>query len=332
MANSDGPYQAATLGGKLKPLVSIAVFLFVVAGLYYVVRAMPADVLGVARRKSMVWWTIPLIAVLQIGFLVLVAETWRRLVQVLTGVRVSLWSSYLQLAILSVGKYVPGKVWGFLARAGEMHRQQIPVHLSVMTSVVEQILIITGALLVAAAAAVFVLPDYRIAIVAAGSAILVAAVVVMTKVPALTRWVLRRRQHQNVPQEIPGYHVSSIFGFSLAYAVIWLLSGAIFCVIFFSLFQAPVAGESVAALVLANTIGIVAGFLAVFAPGGIGVREAVTTGVLAEFVSIREALLAAVAYRAWVILIDGANAILVLVREARLARRVHKSIRIDDAE
>lgn len=304
-------------GGKFKPLISIAVVLFLVTGLYFVVHAMPMDALGEVRAKRLVWWAIPLIALLQIGFLVLVAEVWRRLVQVLTGTRVTLWSSYLQLAVLSIGKYVPGKVWGFVARAGEMRRQKIPVHLSAMTTVVEQVLIIASALLVALAAAFVVLHEHRIVILAGGAAVLLATVIVTIKVPVLTRWVLRRRDEQNVPDELPGYQATSIVGFSLAYAVLWLLSGAIFSVIFFSLINQPASGESVAALILSNTIGIVAGFAAVFAPGGIGVREAVTTGVLAEFLPIREALLAAVAYRAWIVLIDGANAILLMVREAR---------------
>ena len=107
----------------------------------------------------------------------------------------------------------------------------------------------------------------------------------------------------------------------MAYAVLWALSGLIFCVIYFSLFDAPISGESIAALTLANTVGIMLGFFVFFVPGGIGVREAVVTGVLAGFVPVREALLAAVSYRAWMILIDGLNAVLILVREARLAKQ-----------
>lgn len=332
MANSETTLVNEIRRGRLKPLVSIAVILFVIAALYFVVSAMPTDVLGEARPRAIIWWTLPLIGFLQIVFLFLVAEIWRRLVRVLTGTELSLWSAYLQLAISSVGKYVPGKVWGFVARAGEMHRQKIPIHLSVMSSVVEQILVVTGALLVAVVAALVIFSDYRFAVIAIGAALLVAAIIVSIKVPALTQWIMRRKQVENIPAEIPGYHAKSVFGFSLAYAVLWLLSGAIFSIIYFSLFYVPASAESVAALVLSNTVGIVAGFVAVFAPGGIGVREGMTTFVLAEFVPIREALMAAVSYRAWVTLIDGANAILVLVRETRLAKRAGRSQESNDAQ
>ena len=90
---------------------------------------------------------------------------------------------------------------------------------------------------------------------------------------------------------------------------------------YFSLFDASITRESVAALTLANTTGIVLGFFAFFVPGGIGVREAVATFILAGFMPVREALLAAVCYRAWMILIDGLNALLILGREASMAKR-----------
>ena len=306
---------------ELKALLSIAIVLLVVTGLFFVVRALPLDLLGEIRPKRIAWWSLPLIAMLQLVFLVLAAEIWRRVVGILTGTRITLWSSYLQLAVVAVGKYVPGKVWGFVARAGEMYRQQIPVHLSVMSSVVEQILLITGALLVAIVAALIALPKYWIAISVVGAGLLFAAILASSRVPTLTRWLLRRRKIQDVAGHIPEFHARGIFGYTLAYGMLWVLSGLIFSIIYFSLFDASITRESAAALTLANTAGIVLGFFAFFVPGGLGVREAVTTSILAGFIPVREALLAAVCYRAWMILIDGLNALLILGREASLARR-----------
>ena len=305
----------------LRPLLSIVVFLLVVISLYFVVRALPFDVLGDVRPKRIAWWSLPLIALLQIVFLFLAAEIWRRVVRLMTGTQITLWSSYLQLAVVAVGKYVPGKVWGFVVRAGEMYRQQIPVHLSVMSSVVEQMLLMTGALLIAIVAALIALPEYWIAIIVVGVFLLLAAIVASSRIPALTRWLLRRRDIKDIPEKIPGYHAKGVFRFTLAYGMLWVLSGLIFSIIYFSLFDASITRESVAALTLANTSGIVLGFFAFFVPGGIGVREAVTTFILAGFIPLREALLAAVCYRAWMILIDGLNALLILGREASLAKR-----------
>jgi len=132
---------------------------------------------------------------------------------------------------------------------------------------------------------------------------------------------LRRRNIQDIPENIPEYHAKGVFRFTLAYSMLWVLSGLIFSIIYFSLFDASIIRENVAALTLANTTGIVLGFFAFFVPGGIGVREAIATFVLAGFVPVREALLAAVCYRAWMILIDGLNALLILGREVSMAKR-----------
>lgn len=312
-------------GGYLKPLVSIGVVLLVVISLYFVVRALPLEMLGEIRPKRLALWTLPLIVFLQLVFLLVAAQIWRWIVRVLTGTTCTLWDSYMQLAVVTVGKYVPGKVWGFVARAGDMYRHKIPLHLSMMSSVIEQLLLMTGGLIVSVVAALIALPQYRVEIIIAGGLLSLVAIAVLLNVPALTRWILRHRKAQEIPRKIPGYHVNSVFGFTLAYAALWVLSGTIFCIIYFSLFDAAVSVEIIAALTLANTLGIILGFFAFFAPGGIGIREAITTGVLAGFVPIREALLAAVCYRAWLILMDGLNAMLILVRETRLAKRGRKS-------
>jgi uncharacterized membrane protein YbhN (UPF0104 family) len=305
----------------LRPLISIAVVLLVVAGLFFVVRALPIDALGDIRPKRIAWWSLPLIALLQIVFLFVAAEIWRRVVGLTTGTRITLWSSYLQIALVTVGKYVPGKVWGFVARAGVMYRQQIPVHLSVMSSVVEQVLVVTGALLIAIVAALIALPEYRLAIIGMGGLLLLAATVAASRIPALTHWILKRRKVRDIPEKFPDFQAASVLGYTLAYGMLWILSGLIFSIIYFSLFDASITRESVAALTLANTAGIVLGFFAFFVPGGIGVREAVATFVLAGFIPVREALLAAVCYRAWMILIDGLNGLLILAREASAAKR-----------
>ncbi len=84
----------------LEPLLSIAVVLLVVIGPYLVVRALPFDTLGNIRPKRIAWWSLPLIALLLFVFLFLAAEIWRRVVRKLTGTQITLWSSYLQLAVV----------------------------------------------------------------------------------------------------------------------------------------------------------------------------------------------------------------------------------------
>lgn len=324
MNNANKTQADETAGSTVTPLLSIVILILVVIGIYFVVRALPLDLLGDIRAKSVEWWSLPLIALLQIVFLLFATEIWRRIVELTTGNGITFWSSYIQLATAGVGKYVPGKVWGFVARAGVMYGQNIPVHLSVLSSVVEQMLLVTGALLVAVIAALIALPEYWIVIAVTGALLLVAAVVACSKVPAITHWLLQRKKIHHVPEALAAFHKKRVLIFSLANGMLWILNGLIFSVIYYSLFDVPVTVQGVGALTLANTVGIVLGFFAFFLPGGIGVREAVVTFILAGFVPVREALLAAVCYRAWMILIDGINALLILVREAVGKRPGHR--------
>lgn len=321
MTESDANRTGQTRAARLRPLLSMALILLAVLGVAFAVRGVPMDVLGEIRLRIIPWWTFPLIAFLQLLFLLLAADIWRRVVTVTTGTGITLWSSYLQLAVVAIGKYVPGKVWGFVARAGEMYRQRIPVHLSVSSSIVEQVLVLAGAILIAVIAALFALPDYRIATTIIGLLLVIATGIASSRIPGLTRWMMRRNGIDGGAGQIARLRARDIFGIVFSYTVLWLLSGLTFAAIYYSLFDASITLEGVSALTLGNTAGIVLGFFAFFVPGGIGVREAVATFVLSGFVPIREALLAAVCYRGWLVLIDALNALLILGREAAAARR-----------
>jgi len=302
---------------RYAPLYSIGLVLFAIAGLIYVIAALSVDSLGELRLRHMAWWVFPAITALHLLFLLLSAEVWRRVVRALTAVRTEFVQAYLQMSVIAVGKYVPGKIWGFIARAGQMVREQVPLHKSIASGVVEQILVLAGATIIATGAGLVAFPEYVTLITVVGVALLAGAIIATANVPAVTRWIMRRRGQGDALDEVEDYHWIGVLRFSIAYAVLWLISGIILTIVYFALFDVAVTAERIAALILANTIGIVAGFFALFAPGGLGVREAVTTAVLTPFLPMREALLAAVAFRAWLVLFDGINALLLIASEAR---------------
>jgi uncharacterized membrane protein YbhN (UPF0104 family) len=304
---------------RYSPLYTIATVLLAIAGLAYVIGGLSVESLGQLPLKQLSWWVLPAITVLHLAFLLLSAEIWRRVARALTGVWSGFGEAYLQVAAIVVGKYVPGKIWGFVARAGQMHRQQVPVHKSVLTGIVEQVLILVGAAIVAIGAGIAAFPEHTRTIGIAGLALLVGAVIVTANVPAMTRWLMRKRGYVDVAITGEKFDWAGVLRFAVGYAVLWLISGVIFAIIYFALFDVAVSIERIAALILANTTGIVVGFFAFFAPGGLGVREAATTAVLAPFLPLREALLAAIVFRAWLVLFDGANAVILIAGESRRA-------------
>ena len=312
--------MTAARDNRLTPLYSIGLVLLALIALIFIVSAVPVESLQSLRLRALPWWLIPAITLLHVAYLLLSAEVWRRMVAMLASRRPGFVDAYLQMAAVAVGKYIPGKVWGFVARLGQLQRDAVPTHLSIMSSVIEQVLVLAGGGLVVIAAAFVVFPGHALLVAALGVLVIAGVAVVSWNIPTVTRW-LRRDDGNEELADSASFRPARLLQFSVAYAVLWLISGVILALIYFSLFDAAATAQAFAAIVLANTIGFVIGFLAVFAPGGLGVREATTVAVLAPFLPVREVLVAAIALRAWIVLFDGINAVLLLLGESRRAAR-----------
>ena len=92
-----------------------------------------------------------------------------------------------------------------------------------------------------------------------------------------------------------------VMKFSAGYAFQWLFLAGAFTFVCTSIISVELSPENVAVFVLSLTAGFLAGFLALFAPGGVGVREGVGAAILASVVSLEEALLLMLLFRVWVV-------------------------------
>jgi uncharacterized membrane protein YbhN (UPF0104 family) len=293
--------------------------LLALIALVYVVLALPVEALSEVRFQHLSIWFLPTITLMHVAYLLMSAEVWRRLVHTIAGTTTLFSEAYMQMVSVAAGKYVPGKVWGFVARTGQLSRARVPARLSVVTTVIEQIAVLFGGGLVVVCAALFVFPEYLAFVLLAGIGVLAALVVLSRHIPGVVRWVQRRRGIDEAsPEDVDG-GLWLWLKFTVAYAALWLINGLMLCVIYFSLFDGALTAQSLAALILANTVGFIVGFLAVFAPGGIGVREAITVAALSPFLPVREALIAAIALRAWMVLFDGLNCGIMVIAELRHA-------------
>jgi len=307
-------------GTRFAAVWSIGLVFLALVGLILVISALPLDALGELRLQSVAPRAMVVVVVLHLVYLLLSAEVWRRMVRMVTGTRVGYAEAYMQMTAVAVGKYFPGKIWGFIARIGQLQREKVAAHLTVTSSVIEQILVMAGGGIVITASGFFVFPNYQALILVLGSLIVAGLVFVSYNVPTIVRWLGRR----HVQVEVSGdnaFGPLQLLMFSLAYAALWLISGIILSIIYYSAFDAGFSMQGVAVIVLANTIGFIAGFLAVFAPGGLGVREATTVLVLAPFLPVRELIVATIALRALIVLFDGVNAVIMLAGESRHALR-----------
>lgn len=205
--------------------------------------------------------------------------------------------------VSNLGKYVPGKVWQMSAMALMARAQGVSGVAAAGSSVLSTLVTLVTGLAVTVMTGAGVLPDRRAA-VAAALATLVALGVMPVGLPLGERLV-RRATGRDVtfPRLAPRAFVVAVVGSSAA----WLLLGGGFHLLGRGLGVVDVPlPASIAAFVGSYLVG----FLALFAPGGVGAREGAMQGMLRGLgVAEGEALVLVVASRLWLTVLEIAPAL-----------------------
>ena len=210
------------------------------------------------------------------------------------GQRLDGWSAARIWTVSSLGKYLPGKVWAVAGMALLSQRAGVPVWAATGSAVVLQVLAIgTGAVVAGIAGAQVLESAYRGAGLMLG--LLVTAAIVCIGLllwPPFLRQLLRRVAPAALVQQprATGILVGIAANFVawLGYGVaLWLLARGLL----------PASGLGLRPAIAVFTASYLAGFLALLAPGGIGVREGVFILLLQGPLGIAAATALAVASR-----------------------------------
>lgn len=257
---------------------------------------------------------------LQIIFWLMASAFWRQVIHLLHPTAMSLMHSFLQLMMVSVGKYLPGKIWGMFARGTHMVRSGITKRDVLLATFYEQTILLHSSVVLIGICLSYL---YRSPVTLTIAALLCASIFIGPTVQRLSIMVaafivtkLKRGQRIEHP---PPIGTASYSIFICKYALLWAMSGLIFGGLYLTFFQAPVSTEMLAGMLLANTAGVALGFFAVFAPGGIGVREAITSAILYNFMPLADAVLLSFLFRIWSILMDVLGALVILWFETKSA-------------
>lgn len=269
-------------------------------------------------------WLLLVAAVIHGVFWLVAIAFWRYTVRVTTKKQLSLGESHRQLALVTVGKYVPGKVWGFLARGMALKQSETSTHGVFAATFAEQWAMIMSAGLVGGVLLLLIKPH--------GMLTVVGIVVVLTSLLGNHLFLFGITIFQRVlamvsnPIEVgPSMQLRycQYLVLLLTHSLMWILMGSVLASIYFAFSVQPFFLEHYAALMLANTVGIVAGFVALFAPGGLGVREAMTTALLLPYIPLEQAAMLTIAFRVWTTSVDILLAIALVWQTARAAQRLH---------
>jgi uncharacterized membrane protein YbhN (UPF0104 family) len=176
-----------------------------------------------------------------------------------------------------LGKYIPGSVWQYAGRAAVARAHGIPIRPVSVSLPIE-----FGASAVAGGAmAAFLLGWWGAVLVAAAAVLLVA---------------LERPARSRRPAAFATVKAT------LLYLPLWLALGGSFWLCARGLLGVP--ARDLAFYVGAFAVAWLAGLVAIYAPGGLGVREAVLVALLSSRIGAADALVVAAASRLILILVD----------------------------
>lgn len=242
--------------------------------------------------QLVVWW--------------LLVSAWRRVLAARLSMKVAFRLALRHFALFSLGKYLPGKIWGLLARASDMSRDGVTAGRSFDATVYEQLIVIHSAILLATvlAALLFPSPLSLTALAAVLLSVLLgpAMYALMTRLFSSVFSLLDRDVARNGVGITTRLHTALLSRYILA----WLGHGLVLATIYLAISQESGAAtpDKIGLLVLANTVGMLAGFAAFFAPAGLGVREAALAAILATGMTLQDAIVLSVLMRLWTLATD----------------------------
>jgi len=238
-------------------------------------------------------WIVASVLVVFTTYAILI-EAWRRVVLSM-GEQLRFMPAVRIWFLASLGKYVPGKVWAVAGAAVLSQRAGVDPSAAVAGALVLQVLALaSGAVVVALTAREAFQSVGQGAGPVAGAIILlcVLGVALLTSQRALDRIARLLPSSWPTPRAIPPAMVAAAF---LANVVAWTGYGVALLLLTRGLL--PEVGLSLPQAVGVFTCSYLAGFLALFAPGGLGPRESVFLLMLAGDIGLKPAVALALASR-----------------------------------
>jgi len=238
---------------------------------------------------------------------ILLSIAWQQTILRLSNKSQNLADCFTQLTMVMVGKYIPGKVWGMLARGMHLKTTGLDYAESLVATYVEQILFVHTGITLGSLAWYLVTGSGLWALLG------IVSMLGILLVPALNTWlfstgnrIIRRWLADKVrlPDTPTTLNMADYVRLYLLYTLHWLADLAIPSAVFLVVSPQWPTTDLLLLLAGANAFGIIVGFFAFFAPGGIGVREGVIVGLMLAYMPLQDAMLFVLAYRLWLVIAD----------------------------
>ena len=308
-ANEKGPALASAKRVVEKTWLAA----FVVVALFFVVSYFKDDTDKIVSILEADVRLLFAALVAQVAYFYLTVLTWRKALRYSTGRTVALREGLSQVLMINFGKYIPGKIWGIAARGTRLKDLGYTLEEIGRASYLDQaLLVVTGSWL-AFLSGMLLFGNLTYVL-----GFLVSSLVILffNKFSALIGRIVTAMPRASWLGKLFETRVSIREGLTLSVGciAIWLFLAATFMLFCTSIIDVHLTPTTVVVFVLSLTAGYLAGFLAIFAPGGVGVREGVGAAFLSSVVTLEDALLLMLLFRVWVVFAELAAGSVVLAR------------------
>ena len=235
----------------------------------------------------------------QLIFIAFKVALWQYAVDVFTSVKVSFKESFYHLGIMSAAKYVPGKIWGSASRILIIANKGASNKQSVLATVIEQVSIFGSGAFLGAFGVINWLQLGWVYHVVTLVVITILLILFAFNLKPIATWLGQSKfkyiKKMEILAEVSPGRFFAFFFVALGQWIFNCLGYVLFALIFFDQFT---LNEAIL-IYFAIPGAALAGFAAVFAPGGIGVREGVLIAMLATPLGSENVIYFVLLMRVW---------------------------------
>lgn len=222
------------------------------------------------------------------------AKSWQELMRAL-GSSISFAQSTWMIATTQIAKYMPGRIWYMLGRVYVGKKQKMPGETLAVSMILETCLLLITSSVIFLMCSMLV-GTYKVVNILASFILLIIAIVVIN--PRILNWitnfVLRILKKPGVKITLSYMQMLKL---SIYYFGLWIAQIVGFYFLVNSIYQLPIS--SIFTLASAHTLSWIIGFVVLFAPSGLGVREGVMTLLLSPILPTPLAIAVSFISRIW---------------------------------
>jgi uncharacterized membrane protein YbhN (UPF0104 family) len=285
-----------------KILIKSAQVILILLIFYFLLKGLVSNWNQVKEFNWQFDWALLILSfVLQILTLFWLVKIWERMLRH-TGSSVSYLKLFKVWFFTNLGKYLPGKVWQFLGMIYMLEKEGVPKKSSFSTGVLAQAFSVISGLFISVLFLGATLYSQFFSAnpgLMAGFVVVSLAILVVLCYPKILEKIvnlgLRILKKEKITLDIS---VKDVIIYLLFYSLSWLLFGLAFLIFVKAMTQADFNMYPTLTGAFAFSLNI--GFLALFTPGGIGVREGILVFLLSSLFPLPVSTLISLLSRLWI--------------------------------